>query len=162
VKLDGWHSSFLSKGGRLILLNSVVSSIPVFYFSIFKAPNSIWKRLDVLRKRFFWKGAKHEGRFLQPLKWEQICLPKDRRGLGIKSLKHFNDALLLKWVVKLLQGDLKPCTIVIRDSYGASNSVLSRLQPSRPSPFWKSVIRALADHFHLLQPALGDGRTFSF
>jgi hypothetical protein len=35
VKLDGWHSSLLSKGGRLILLNSVITSIPVFYFSIF-------------------------------------------------------------------------------------------------------------------------------
>jgi hypothetical protein len=53
AKLESWSSRYLSKGGRLILLNSVINSILVFYFSIFKAPKSIWKRLDTLRKLFF-------------------------------------------------------------------------------------------------------------
>jgi hypothetical protein len=64
IKLEGWNSRFLSKGGRLILLNSIITSIPVFYFSLFKAPKSIWKCIDLMRKRFFWKGVRHEGRFM--------------------------------------------------------------------------------------------------
>jgi hypothetical protein len=41
VKLEGWSSRYLSKGGRLILLNSVIPAIPAFYFSVFKVPKLI-------------------------------------------------------------------------------------------------------------------------
>jgi hypothetical protein len=50
AKLECWSTRYLSKGGRLILLNSVITSMPMFYFSIFKAPKSMWKRLDYEEK----------------------------------------------------------------------------------------------------------------
>ena len=31
------------------------------------------------------------------LKWDTICLPKNKGGLGIKDLIKFNEALLGKW-----------------------------------------------------------------
>jgi hypothetical protein len=110
TKLEGWSSRYLSKVGRYILLNSVITYIPIF--SILQDPKSIWKKLDVMRKRFFWKGASHQGAshqgaFLQPLKWDSICKPKKIGGMGVRSLKEFNDALLLKWAVRLLQGGKK-------------------------------------------------------
>jgi hypothetical protein len=160
-KLKGWSSKFLSKGGRLILLNSVITAIPIFYFSIFKATKCIWKRLDVMRKRFFWKGAGHEGGFMQPIKWSCICRPKEIGGLGIKALKEFNKALLLKWAIRILDGKEGLMEDLIRDCYGGSNSSLQRLQPKKPSPFWRSVISAVTCYWHLLQPKLRDGRGFS-
>ncbi|MCI30863.1 RNA-directed DNA polymerase (Reverse transcriptase), partial [Trifolium medium] len=37
-RLSGWNSRFLSFGGRLVLLKSVLTSLPVYALSFFKAP----------------------------------------------------------------------------------------------------------------------------
>ncbi|MCI34786.1 RNA-directed DNA polymerase (Reverse transcriptase), partial [Trifolium medium] len=38
-RLSGWKSRFLSFGGRLVLLKSVLTSQPVYALSFFKAPS---------------------------------------------------------------------------------------------------------------------------
>jgi hypothetical protein len=37
-RLSGWKSRFLSFGGRLVLLKAVLTSMPVYVLSFFKAP----------------------------------------------------------------------------------------------------------------------------
>jgi hypothetical protein len=41
TRLAGWQSRFLSFGGRLVLLKSVLTSLPVYALSFFKAPSGI-------------------------------------------------------------------------------------------------------------------------
>ncbi|GAU45519.1 hypothetical protein TSUD_186760 [Trifolium subterraneum] len=41
-RLSGWKSRFLSFGGRLVLLKVVLTSLPVYALSFFKAPSSKW------------------------------------------------------------------------------------------------------------------------
>ncbi|PNX70492.1 cysteine-rich receptor-like protein kinase, partial [Trifolium pratense] len=38
-RLSGWKNRFLSFGGRLVLLRSVLTSLPVYALSFFKAPS---------------------------------------------------------------------------------------------------------------------------
>jgi hypothetical protein len=52
-KLSTWKAKYLSYGGRLVLLNSVLSSLPLFMISFFEIPKGILKNLDVYRSRFF-------------------------------------------------------------------------------------------------------------
>ena len=53
-RLDGWKKAFLSRGGRLTLINSVLSSIPIFYLSLFRAPVGVIKTLEKVMRDFLW------------------------------------------------------------------------------------------------------------
>ncbi len=45
-QLAGWKSLYLSKGGRLTLLKSTLSSLPTYYLSLFTVLISVAKRLE--------------------------------------------------------------------------------------------------------------------
>jgi len=45
-KLSCWKAEYLSYGGRLVLLNSVLSSLPIFMMSFFEIPKGVIKNLD--------------------------------------------------------------------------------------------------------------------
>jgi hypothetical protein len=87
--------------GGLVLLNSVLSSLPMFMMSFFEVPKGVLKNLDHFRSRFFWQGSaiKHNYRLS---KWDILCRPKDQGGLGILNLQLQNKFLLVKWLVNLL------------------------------------------------------------
>lgn len=43
-KLGSWRNKFLSFGGRIVLLNSVLNSIPIYYLSFMKMPVKVRKK----------------------------------------------------------------------------------------------------------------------
>ncbi|CAJ2674496.1 unnamed protein product [Trifolium pratense] len=53
-RLSGWRSRFLSYGGRLVLLKSVLTSLPVYSLSFFKAPSGKWCWRMLVDKEGLW------------------------------------------------------------------------------------------------------------
>jgi hypothetical protein len=53
-KLSCWKGKLLSYGDRLVLINSVLSSLAMFMLSFFEVPKEILHKLDYYRSRFFW------------------------------------------------------------------------------------------------------------
>jgi hypothetical protein len=100
-KLSCWKAKYLSYGGRLVLLNSVLSSLPMFIMSFFEVPKGVLKNLDHFRSRFFWQGSAIKNKY-RLAKWDILCHPKDQGGLGILNLQLQNKCLLAKWLVNLL------------------------------------------------------------
>ncbi|WVZ51620.1 hypothetical protein U9M48_002747, partial [Paspalum notatum var. saurae] len=47
-KLESWKGKVLSVGGRLVLINSVFSSLPMFMFSFFEAPKGVIKKWTII------------------------------------------------------------------------------------------------------------------
>jgi len=56
ARLNVWKGRFLSMAGRICLIKSVISAIPLFYLSIFKAPESVYKSIISIQRRFLGMG----------------------------------------------------------------------------------------------------------
>jgi hypothetical protein len=52
-KLISWKEKYLSVGGRLVLINSVLNDLPMFMLSIFEIPKGVLEKIDYFRSRFF-------------------------------------------------------------------------------------------------------------
>ena len=49
---------------------------------------------------FLWSQDMRKGK--SKVAWEVVCLPKDEGGLGLRRLDHFNKALMVSHIWKLL------------------------------------------------------------
>lgn len=56
-RLGGWAAKFLSMAGRLVLVNSVLSSLLIYLMTVLKLPQWVTKEIDRVRHRFLWHGA---------------------------------------------------------------------------------------------------------
>lgn len=56
-KLQTWKGSLLSLCGRIILLNSVISAIPLYWLFIYKIPVKVRLAIDRIRKKILWSGS---------------------------------------------------------------------------------------------------------
>ena len=106
-KLSCWKGKLMSYGGRLILIISVLTSMPMFLLSFFEVPLSFFevpvgvrKRLDFYWSRFFWQSDERKRKY-RLAKWDIICRPNDQGGHGIENLEVKNRCLLSKWLYKL-------------------------------------------------------------
>lgn len=56
-RLNNWGNKFISLGGRIVLLNSVLNSISIFYLSFLKIPAKVWRRIVRIQREFLWGGV---------------------------------------------------------------------------------------------------------
>ena len=54
-RLTGWKKAFLSRGRRLTLIQSMLSSLPIYYLSLFKAPISVINSMEKMIRDFSWE-----------------------------------------------------------------------------------------------------------
>ena len=116
-RLDGWKKAFLSRGGRLTLIQSVLSSLPIYYLSLFKAPSSVIRSLEKLMRDFFWEGGDLAGGD-HLVGWEDMCKSKENGGLDIGNLEKRNKAFLMKWLWRFPREGHSLWYKVIRSTFG--------------------------------------------
>ncbi|KAL7195785.1 hypothetical protein ACSBR1_035923 [Camellia fascicularis] len=95
-RLASWKKRYLSLGGRITLIKSILSSLPLYYMSIFKIPSKVANLIDKYQRSFLW-GDSDDKRKLHLLNWEACSVSKHFGGLGFRKIKEANDALLCKW-----------------------------------------------------------------
>ena len=96
-RLAMWKRQYISKGGRITLIRSTLSNLPIYFMSIFQLPRAVRMRLEQIQRDFLWGGGALEQK-LHLVRWPIVCEDKIKGGLGVKSLGSFNKALLGKWV----------------------------------------------------------------
>lgn len=55
-RVDGWKKAFLSRGGRLTLIQSVLASIPIYFMSLFKMLGVVVDVLERMMSNFLWEN----------------------------------------------------------------------------------------------------------
>jgi hypothetical protein len=159
-KLASWLGKLLSYGDRLVLINSVLTSLPMFMLSFFEIPKGVRKRLDFFRSRFFWQSDGHKRKY-RLTRWNIICRPKDQGGLGIEVLEIKNKCLLCKWLFKLLSED-GVWHELINNKYLHSKSLSQVMVRPSDSPFWKGLMKLKDDFFERGSFIIGNGQNARF
>ncbi|GJX73757.1 hypothetical protein Tco_0312352 [Tanacetum coccineum] len=100
-RVNDWKTKSLSIAGRLQLIQSVLGSLHVYWASVFMLPTRVLLDIEQIMRGFLWcHGSMCRGK--AKVAWDVVCLPKQEGGLGVRRLDHFNKALMVSHVWKLL------------------------------------------------------------
>ncbi|GMI85140.1 hypothetical protein HRI_002183300 [Hibiscus trionum] len=137
-KVEGWSCRFLSMGGKEVFLKSVLQAIPIYAMQCFLFPLSLCHDLESIYCRFWWRnnGSK---RGIHWARWESLCSPKDKGGMGFRDLAKFNIAILAKQGWHLLTNPSSLLARVLKGRYFPTGNFLSANLGSNPSYTWKSI-----------------------
>jgi hypothetical protein len=125
----------------VVLINSVLSAIPIFYLSFFKLPSCVRLEIISLQRNFLWGGTSGDGSKIPWVKWSDVCRPKKEGGLGVKDLKAFNLSLMAKWRWRLLVEEGSQWKNILSAKYGeVGGLVLGMGARSRASLWWRDLV----------------------
>ncbi|XP_072066858.1 uncharacterized protein [Arachis hypogaea] len=168
-KLSLWKAKILNKAGKLVLIKSVLNSLPVYYLSLYKMPKAVAEKLISLQRRFLW--SKEDGRNGMALvRWEVVQAPKKFGGLGVGDAMLRNTALLFKWWWRFSKEDCPLWKKVVCACNNLNPDVLlsSQILPIKGGP-WKDICQIQFTSQQIRQKIItglamevGDGRGTRF
>ncbi|KAL2531794.1 Uncharacterized protein Adt_05145 [Abeliophyllum distichum] len=136
-RISGWASRLLSPGGRITLIRSVLSSLPLYLLQILKPPKAVLKKLESIFARFLWDSKDHTHR-LHWKRWKDLCLPTEEGGLGFRRLQDLVDTFSLKlWWLFRSQRSL--WAQFLRGKYCQGTHPILTTVPYYASPVWKRL-----------------------
>nr|GEV81005.1 RNA-directed DNA polymerase, eukaryota, reverse transcriptase zinc-binding domain protein [Tanacetum cinerariifolium] len=141
LRLSKWKRKLLSIDGRLSLLKSVLTSIPLYHMSLFKVPIDVLNHLESIRQNFFY-GVDGSDRKLAWIGWNMVLTSKKNGGLGVSSFFSHNHALLFKWVWRFLTDGSSLWSRFIKAIFGNKEALNTHKLIPRRSP-WQDVILAI-------------------
>ncbi|KAG8086542.1 hypothetical protein GUJ93_ZPchr0010g7976 [Zizania palustris] len=154
-RLGCWKGKLIDIGGRLLLLNSCLSSIPFYMLSFYPLPKGVRKRLDYFRARLLWQEDAGSRKYHLE-KWPVICTPKNMGGMGVLDLECMNIALLGKWLWKLETED-GIWQRMLKEKYGHKRVLVQIKSKVGDSQFWKALMRIKAIFLSFCVKKVGSG-----
>ena len=142
------------------MINSVLSSLPIFMKSFFETPAGVLEKLDAIRSRFFWQGGHHKKKY-RLAKWQIICQPKELGGLGVANLAIKNICLLSKWLYKLLNED-GMWQRLLTNKYLGGKSLTQVSRKPGDSHFWAGLMNVKDQFLRWGRFRVGNGQATRF
>ena len=95
--LIAWKRQYISKGGRLTLIRSTLSNLPIYLLSLFQFPKGVKCRLEKIQRDFLWgvgEGVSSETMKIPLVNWRTVSQTKGKGSLGIMNHNFSNRTLL--------------------------------------------------------------------
>jgi hypothetical protein len=116
-------SIFLNQGGKLQLVNSVLSSLLAFYMCSIKVPIDTLNQVDKYRRHCLWEGGDINAKKIALASWILVTWPKSKGGLGVIKLRIQNEAVLMKNLDKFFSKADLPWVKLIWNKYYSNGSL---------------------------------------
>ncbi|KAL6218309.1 hypothetical protein ACLB2K_011523 [Fragaria x ananassa] len=162
-RLASWKCKTLSMAGRLTLVQSVTSSIPIYSMQTVKFPVSLCERIDKLNRDFIW-GDNNEKKRVHLVNWETVCQPKCLGGLGVKKTEDMNQAMLAKASWRIFKQDSGLWASIYSEKYLNDCSIIDQnyIAPADCSSTWRSMAYGTKLMRSNLSWRIGDGKMVKF
>jgi len=97
-KLTPWHGTLMNKSGRLIIVKSVASAVPIYLIMANFLPAWAIEEIDAIRRNFLWAGGDQSARGKSMVAWPIVCRSVSAGGLGVLDFRLANTALQTRWL----------------------------------------------------------------
>ncbi|XP_071703968.1 uncharacterized mitochondrial protein AtMg00310-like [Rutidosis leptorrhynchoides] len=112
-----------SFGGRLVVIKSVLTSLPLYYFSLYRAPLCVLKLLESARRKFFWGGSRIDSK-ISWVKWDTVLNTSWNGGVKYRVTKEQKLSSSREVVVEVqnrnrltLGSDVEACNVPFKQSF---------------------------------------------
>ncbi|XP_058765470.1 uncharacterized mitochondrial protein AtMg00310-like [Vicia villosa] len=144
ARLSPWIGRLLSIGGRVTLINSVITTVPIYHISFFKIPKKVNIEIIKIQRNFLWQNAL-ERKWVVWISWKTINKLKEDGGLGIKDILTFNKALLTNWLWRFVSEENTIWKAILEERYGILHErILFKVKKSNKnlkSVWWRDLMQ---------------------
>ncbi|GJU89583.1 RNA-directed DNA polymerase, eukaryota, reverse transcriptase zinc-binding domain protein [Tanacetum coccineum] len=134
----------LSYSGRLQLIASVLSTMQIYWASVFLLPKNVIYEINKLLKGFLWcQGELTRGK--AKVSWHSVCKPKEQGGLGIKDLQLWNEVLLVKQLWNVISNKNTLWVKWVNSESLKGKSIWEVNAQSNSSVGWKEMLKEIYD-----------------
>ena len=97
-KIQSSGSKWLNLVGKTTLIQSILSSYPIYTSSMVLAPKNVINNICKEIRKFLWQGGKVQTKKFHLVKWDIVKRTKNKGGLGIRDPEQMNKALGAKLI----------------------------------------------------------------
>ncbi|CAN1152609.1 Uncharacterized mitochondrial protein AtMg00310 [Linum perenne] len=121
-------------------------------------PITTLDRINSLMANFWW-GQTEEKKKIHWIEWKKLCTPKDKGGLGFKDFSKFNQALLAKQGLRIINNPELLLSRVIKGRYFHNSGFFQAKLGYRSSHGWRSILYGRDVLIQGMRWQIGNGRT---
>lgn len=141
-RIRNWDGKVVSRSDKETLIKLAAQSLPTFAMNVFLLPLEITKEIERCLSKYWWDTGQSNGGKLSWMSWERMTRHKNEGGLGFRSFRDFNIAMLGKQGWRFLSNPNNLVTRVYKARYFADTDFLSSILGSSPSFVWRSICAA--------------------
>lgn len=144
-KITAWGGVWLTMGGKLTLIRSVLSALPTYQASLLLAPKQINDQITSIIQNFLWNGGKGNRDCFHLIKWETVKRPIAEGGLQIHDPQHANLALGCKLLWQLITDPSHPTSQLLNLKYLQKQSISTFIPTHSPrgTQAWRLCCRGI-------------------